>query len=109
MSEESSDQFVLAWPALQNDSTGGMTELVYRDPQPCTLVDALANLAAERDLALGASALPRKQPIFVSSAEQCGSEVVYVLVDEVREILFKRVFQLDPVLDVVVRKDEPVV
>jgi hypothetical protein len=47
VAEETPDQFVLARPALQNYGTGGVPELVHRQPQPCAPVDALADLAAE--------------------------------------------------------------
>ena len=104
VTEKLPDELVLARPALEDESARGMPELVHRHPQSRRLVDAIGDLAAERDLALGASALPREQPVLVPAPQQRGPEVVDVFVDQLSEVLLERIFQPDPVLDVVVRE-----
>ena len=43
-----SHQLVCAWSAHENESTGGMPELMDRHPQSCCLKDALGDLVAEK-------------------------------------------------------------
>ena len=45
MAQNSSDQFVVAWSAHENESTGGMPELMYRHPQSRCLNNAVGDLA----------------------------------------------------------------
>lgn len=63
------DEFVRARPPLKNQSTGGMAELVHRHPKARRLVDSLGDLAAERDFAFSAPALPREQPVLVPAPQ----------------------------------------
>ena len=51
VSEHEPHQFVVAGMPLQDDRSGGMAELVRRDPQSSELMDPLGYLAAQRDLA----------------------------------------------------------
>ena len=44
MAENSSDQFVFARSAHENESTSGMPELMYRHPQSRCLKNALGDL-----------------------------------------------------------------
>src|SRR5215216_5160010 len=100
MAEQPPDQLVLARAALENESTGGVPELVHGHPQPRRLVDAIGDLAAERDLTLGASTLPGEQPILIPAPQQGRPKLVDVLVNESREVLLQRVIQPDAVLDI---------
>ncbi len=109
VTEELLDQLIFAGTPLEHDGAAGVPELVHRHPQPRRLKDALGDLAAERDFAFGPATLSRKQPVLVPAPQQGGPEVVDVIVDQSRDVLLERKFQLDPVLDVVIREDEPVV
>src|SRR5262245_48097611 len=109
MAEEQPDQLVLARPMLKNECTSGMSELVHGHSQTRRLVDALGDLAAERDLVLAACALPRKQPILVPAPQQSRPKVVDVFVNQSREVWFEWVFQSDAVLHIVVWENKPII
>src|SRR5262245_5768523 len=65
VAEKLSDELVLAWAALEKESACGVPELVHCHPQPSRLVNPLRDLAAEQDVAFGASVLPWEQPVIV--------------------------------------------
>jgi hypothetical protein len=93
VTENASDEFVLAGPALEDESRGGMPELVHGHAHSSRLVDALGDLAAERDLPFGASSLPREQPVLIPASHQGRPEVVDVFVDQSGQTFLEREFQ----------------
>jgi hypothetical protein len=58
MTQDLAHQFVVSGLLLENDSAGGVPELVRGDSQTRELEDALGDLAAEGDFALGTSSQP---------------------------------------------------
>src|SRR5262245_59899555 len=84
VAEKLSDEFVLAWAALEMESACSMPKLVHRHPQPGCLVDPLRDLDAEPDVAFGTPTLPREQPVIVPATEHDRPELVDVFVDHSR-------------------------
>src|SRR5262249_54560793 len=82
VAENLSNELVLTWPALQDDCTGGVPELVHRHAQPGSLYDALRDLATERGIGLGITPLAWKQPFLVPAPQQDRPETVHVFVDQ---------------------------
>src|SRR5262245_18691948 len=109
VSEKLSDELVLARAGLEKESACGVPELMHCHPQSGHLMNPLRDLAAEQDVAFGASALSREQPVIVAATEHDRPEVVDVFVDDWSEMLVKRILKADPVLDVVVWEGQPVV
>ena len=103
------EQVVTARAALENQGACGVSKLMHCHPQPGRLINPLRDLAAQQDVAFGTSVLPREQPVIVPAAQQRRPEIVNVFVNQSGEVPFQRIFQLDPVLDVVTGEDEPVV
>ena len=58
MTQDLAHQFVVSRLLLENDGAGGVPELVRGNPQARELEDALGDLAAEGDFALGTSSQP---------------------------------------------------
>jgi hypothetical protein len=52
MAEEEPHQFIFPGAVPKDQGAGGMSKLMHSDAQPGRLVDAIRDLAAERDLAL---------------------------------------------------------
>src|SRR5215813_11291307 len=69
VTEKLSDELVLARAGLENESACGVPELMNRHPQPGGLINPVFDLAAEQAASLGASALPREQPVIVAATE----------------------------------------
>ena len=109
VAKQSPNQFIFSWPALQNDGTGGMAELMGRHPQAGRLPDPVGDLATERDLALGASVLARKKPVLVRAPQQGRPMVENILIDQPREVFRQWIFEPDTIFDIVIREHQPVV
>src|SRR5262245_30930930 len=96
-------------PGREKDSACGVPELMHCHTQSGHLMNPLRDLAAEQDVAFGASALSWEQPVTVPATEHDRPEVVDVFVDDSIEMLLKRILKADPVLDVIVWEGQPVV
>jgi hypothetical protein len=101
------DGFVVAGMVLEIDRRTGMAELVHGHPHAGSLLDALRNLGAEHVCRLGLTGDAREQPGRVRAAHQRRPELVNVFIDQGRQGLVELKFEIDPVLDVIVREDQP--
>jgi hypothetical protein len=72
-------------------------------------MDAISDLTGERDFSFRAAVLAREQPILIPASQQSRPEIENILIDQLREVPLQWVFQPEPVLDVVVRKNESIV
>ena len=70
MTEQLSDQLVLAGAVLEKQSASSVPELMNRHPQPRLPVNHLGDLAAEQNVTFGATMLTGEQPVFVPSSQQ---------------------------------------
>ena len=109
MAEKSADELVLARTALENESACGVPELMHCHPQSGLPVNPLGDLAAEQGVAFGACALPREQQSSFRPRSKTGRKSWTYSSISPSEVLLQGIFQPDPVLDVVIREDEPVV
>ena len=108
MPEEAPHGLVVPWLMLEIDRRRGVPELVSRDPEPRGLLDPLRDLGAEHVCRFGIAGDAREQPGGVRPAEQHRPELMDVFVDELGQGLVELEVEIDPVLDVIVREDQPV-
>ena len=99
---------VVPWPVLEIDRRRSMPELVSRDPKSDRLLNAHGDLLAEHERRLRLTALAREQPGGIRAAKQRRPELMNVFVDEVGQRLIELEIQIDPVLHIIVRENEPV-
>jgi hypothetical protein len=67
MAQDLAHQLVVSGLLLGNDGAGGMPELVRVNSQTCELENALGDLAAEGDFALGTASQPGEQVVLLSA------------------------------------------
>src|SRR5258708_6460911 len=101
------DGLVFAGAVPEINRRTGMAELVDRYPHARRLLDALGDLGAEHVRRLRLTGDAREQPRRVGAAHECRPELLDVFIDEPGEIFVERKFEVDPVLDVIVREDQP--
>ncbi len=106
--KEAPHGFVISGMMLEIQRCSGMAELVDSEPQARSLVDPLDDLGAEHVRRLGVAGHAREQPGGVRAAQQHRPELMNVLIDELGQGLVELEVEVDPVLDVIVRKDQPV-
>src|SRR6266404_5950706 len=107
VAEQPLDGFVVAGVVLEIDRRTGMAELVNCYLHARRFLDSLLDLRAEHVRRFGLSGDTREQPARVGAARQRRPELMDVFIDEPGETFVERKFEIDPVLDVIVREDQP--
>ena len=92
----------------QDQGRGRMAVLVSRNPDADPVLDGVGDLVAERRERLVATVLAREEPERARAAQEHRPMIVHILLDELGQALLEDELELDPVLDIVVREDEPV-
>ena len=108
MSKQPPYGLVVPRPVFEIDRRRSMSELVNGDPKSHRLLNALSDLQLNVFATFGLTALAREQPGGIRSAKQRRPELMNVFVDEVGQGLIELEVQIDTVLYVIVRENEPV-
>src|SRR5215212_4127193 len=85
-----------------------MPKLVRRQALARGLQNRTRDLLREHGLGLVTAALSGKEPQLIRVAQQHGSMLMRVLLDQGREVLIEHELELEPILHVIVREDQPV-
>ena len=101
-------RLVVSRPVLEIDRRCGVSKLMRRDPNAYRFHDPFGNQLAERDCGLRPTALAREQPGRVRSAKQRGPVLMNIFVDEICQGLIELEVEIDTVLHVIMRKNQPV-
>src|ERR1019366_8893566 len=99
---------VVSRAVLEIDRRRGMSELVRRNPESYRLLDPLGNLDAEHNSRLRPTALAREQPGGIRSVKHRRPEIMDVFVDEIGQGLVELEVEIDAVLHIIMRENEPV-
>src|ERR1019366_10295536 len=99
---------VVSRAVLEIDRRRGMSELVRRDPKSSRLLDPPGNLRPEREPHLRLTALAREQPRGIRSAKHRWSKLMNVFADEVGQGPIELKVEINPVLHIIMRENEPV-
>ena len=93
---------------LEIDRRRSVAELVNRNPESDRFLDAHSNLLAKHDSRFRISVFAGEQAVGIRSTKQRRPELVNVFIDEVRQGLIEFEVQIDTVLDIIMRENEPI-
>jgi hypothetical protein len=109
MAEQQTDELVIARLVLEDDRRREVAELMHGETQTDRFFDGARNLTAQRRETLVALPCPREEPrIFRAIGDERGTIIGQIIVDERGQLGIEREVELDPVLDIIVREDEPI-
>src|SRR5262245_3999776 len=108
MSKKPAHRLIVSWPVLEINRSCGMAKLVNCDTKASRFQYPLGDLLAEKELHLWLTALTREEPGGVGAAQQRWPEVMDVFVDQIRQCVIELKIQIDPVLHIVMRENQPI-
>ena len=108
VSEQPPYGLVVSWTMLEVNGRRGVPELMNRDMESGGFLDALCYLFAKLHSILRLTGLAGKHPIRVSTAKQCRSKFVDIFVNEIGQGLIKFEIQINAVLHIIVRENQPI-
>src|SRR5262245_26833341 len=108
MSKQPAHRLIVSRPVLEINRSCGMAKLVNCDTKASRFQYPLGDLLAEKELHLWPTALARKHPGRIRAAQQCWPEVMDVFVDQVCQCVIELKIQIDPILHIIMRENEPI-
>ncbi len=99
---------VLTRMVLEINRRRGVSKLMDRDPKSDRFLNARGDLLAELESVLWLTAFAREQPGGIRSAKPRRPELLNVFIDEVRQGLIELEAEIDTVLHIIVRENQPI-
>ena len=93
---------------LEINRRRGVSKLMDRDPKSDRFLNARGDLLAELESVLWLTAFAREQPGGIRSAKPRRPELLNVFIDEVRQGSIELEAEIDTVLHIVVRENQPI-
>ena len=108
MPQDAPHCFVVAGMMLEIEGCSRVPKLVGRNLQSCRFINSLGDLIAKRRQTFKSAVFAGEQPGFVCAAQQHGTEMMKILIDQLGEVFIQFEVQVDLVLHVVVGKHQPI-